>query len=86
MGNGEAKELIYMTHGHELRWGKDGGRGNTGRRGRKGRKKKDNCNSIINKLYLKKTPIHIMNIHQKSIKKKEQTKSSNTKKPIHTMA
>ena len=21
MGNGEAKELICMTHGHELRWG-----------------------------------------------------------------
>ena len=27
MGNGEAKELICMTHGHELRWGNDGGRG-----------------------------------------------------------
>ena len=27
MGNGEAKELIYMTHGLELRWGNDGGRG-----------------------------------------------------------
>ena len=25
MGNGEAKELICMTHGHELRWGNDGG-------------------------------------------------------------
>ena len=21
LGNGEAKELICMTHGHELRWG-----------------------------------------------------------------
>ena len=21
MGNGEAKELVCMTHGHELRWG-----------------------------------------------------------------
>ena len=31
MGNGEAKELIYMTHGHELRWGNDGGREGTGR-------------------------------------------------------
>ena len=30
MGNGEAKELIYMTHGHELRWRKGGGRGGTG--------------------------------------------------------
>ena len=27
MGNGEAKELIYMTDGHELRWGNDGGGG-----------------------------------------------------------
>ena len=27
MGNGEAKELICMTHGHELRQGNDGGRG-----------------------------------------------------------
>ena len=25
MRNGAAKELIYMTHGHELRWGNDGG-------------------------------------------------------------
>ena len=25
MGNGEAKELICMTHGHEIRWGNDGG-------------------------------------------------------------
>ena len=29
MGNGEAKELICMTHtyGHELRWGNAGGKG-----------------------------------------------------------
>ena len=27
MGNGQAKELIGMTHGHELRWGNDDGRG-----------------------------------------------------------
>ena len=27
MGNGEAKELIYIIHRHELRWGNDGGRG-----------------------------------------------------------
>ena len=26
MGNGQAKELIGMTHGHELRWGNDDGR------------------------------------------------------------
>ena len=25
IGNGEAKELIHMTHGHELRWGIAGG-------------------------------------------------------------
>ena len=30
MGNGEAKELICMTHGHELRWGSQGW-GETGR-------------------------------------------------------
>ena len=38
MGNVETKELICMTHGHELRWGNAGGRGCAGRRGRKGRK------------------------------------------------
>ena len=27
IGNGEAKELICMTHGHELKWGNAGGRG-----------------------------------------------------------
>ena len=26
IGNGEAKELICMTHGHELMWGNTGGR------------------------------------------------------------
>ena len=52
MGNGETKELVCMTHGHELRLGNDGGQG-TGQRGIKGRKKWDNCNSIINKRYLK---------------------------------
>ena len=53
MGNGKAKELICMIHGHELRRGDDGGRGSAGWRGIKGRKKWDNCNSIINKTYLK---------------------------------
>ena len=38
MGNGEAKELICMTHGHELRWRNVGGRLGAGRRGIKGRK------------------------------------------------
>ena len=53
IGNGEFKELIYTTHGHEIRLGNDGGQG-TGQRGIKGRKKWDNCNSIINKIYFKK--------------------------------
>ena len=43
MGNREAKALISMTHGSELRWGNDGGR-------IKGRKKWDNCNSVFNKI------------------------------------
>ena len=52
IGNGEAKELIFTTHGHEL-WEEDvGGRGWAGWRGVKGGKW-DNCNSIINKIYLK---------------------------------
>ena len=53
MGNGEAKELICTTHGHKLRWGNDGGREGAEQRGMNGRKKRDNCNSIINKIYLK---------------------------------
>ena len=51
MGNGGAKELTCMTHGHELRWGNAGRRGSTGQRGIKERKKWDNHNSIINKIY-----------------------------------
>ena len=38
MGNVEAKELICVTHGHELRWENDGGIRGTGPRGIKGRK------------------------------------------------
>ena len=53
MGNGEAKELICTTHGHELKRGKVGGRQCAGQKGIKG-VKWDNCNSIINKVYLKK--------------------------------
>ena len=42
-----------MTHGHELFGGRDvGGRGCAGWSGVK-RGKWDNCNSIINKIYLK---------------------------------
>ena len=39
MRNVEAKELICMTHGHEIRWGNAGGRGGAGKRGIKERKK-----------------------------------------------
>ena len=39
IGNGEAKELTCITHGHELRWGNAGGRRDAGWRGRNGRKK-----------------------------------------------
>ena len=53
MGNGEAKELIGMTHGHELSGRNVGGKEGGWQRGIKGRKKWDNCNSIINKIYLK---------------------------------
>ena len=53
IGNGEAKELICTAHGHELR-GECQREGDAGWRGRKGRKKWDNCNSTINKIYLKK--------------------------------
>ena len=52
MGNGEAKELICVTHGHELRWG-NASRGVQGGGEWRGGKKWDNCNRIINKTYLK---------------------------------
>ena len=38
MGNGEDKELICMTHGHELRGRTAGRKGGTGWRGAKGEK------------------------------------------------
>ena len=41
-----------MTHGHELKGGNVGGRVSAGRRGIE-EGKWDNCNSIINKIYLK---------------------------------
>ena len=53
IGNGEVKELIYMTHGHELTGGLLEGKGVPGGGGQRG-KYWDNCNSIINKTYLKK--------------------------------
>ena len=50
IGHVEAKELICMTHGHELRGGNAGGKGVQGE-GEKRGEKWDNCNSIINKIY-----------------------------------
>ena len=49
IGNGVAKELILMTHGHEQWWGdcmrEWGVLGGGGQR-----EKNQNCNSIINKI------------------------------------
>ena len=60
MGNGEAKELICVTHGHELRGRMLEGMGVLGRGGQKG-EKWENFNSIINKIYLiKKENSHII--------------------------
>ena len=42
-----------MTHGHELRWGNDGGRVGKGHKEIKRRKEWGSCNSIINEIYLK---------------------------------
>ena len=53
MGNGEAKELTCMTHGHELRVGHCWREGGCRAERDKGEKKWDNYNSIINKIYLK---------------------------------
>ena len=53
VGNVEAKELVRMTHGHELEGGNVGGRGWAGWSGVRGGEW-DNCNSIINKYILKK--------------------------------
>ena len=49
MGNGEAKELICMIHGHELRWENAGRRRGTGQKGIKGEKlRKLKKNSYFN--------------------------------------
>ena len=48
IGNGGAKELVSITHGHELRGGIAGGNGGTRQKGTKRIKKWDNYNSIIN--------------------------------------
>ena len=50
MGNGEAKGLICMTNGHELRWGECWWEGWCREEGQKGEKNWDNYNSIINKI------------------------------------
>ena len=51
IGNGEAKELTYMTHRHELREELLEGWKVLCRGGQRG-KNWDNYNSIINKIYL----------------------------------
>ena len=53
-----------MTHGHDLKGGNVGGRGCAGWRGVKGGKW-DNCNSIINKIHLKKQPL--LNVKSKTL-------------------
>ena len=53
MGNGGAKELIFMTHGHELSLGNTDRSGSAEQKGIKGRKKWDSCNSRIHKIYFK---------------------------------
>ena len=54
IGNGEAKELICTTHGHELRGWECQSEGWYKTEGIKGRKKLDNYNSITNKVHFKK--------------------------------
>ena len=54
IGNVEAKELICTTNGHKLRVGRCWNKKDIEWSGVKGRKKWDNCNSIINKIYLKR--------------------------------
>ena len=59
MGNGEAKELICMAHGHELRelsWGNDGGMGGAVWSRIKGGKWYNN-NSTVSKIYFLKSGI-----------------------------
>ena len=55
IGNGEAKEVMCMTLGHELRRGLLEGMGLLGRveEGAKG-ENWDKCNNIINKIYFKR--------------------------------
>ena len=57
IGNVEAKELICVTHGNELKGRECGWEAVCRAEGNKGEKKWDNCNSIINKIYLKRKNI-----------------------------
>ena len=58
IGNGEAKELMCTTHGHELRGRIAGGNGGTRQRRSKGEKNWVNCHSIINKIFFFKKRSH----------------------------
>ena len=51
IGNGEAKEVTCMTHGHELRVVMAGRNGGYWIKGTKG-KNWDNSNNMINKIYI----------------------------------
>ena len=66
IGNGEAKELIYTTHGLELRGGECFWGCGAGQRGIKGRKKMGHIyNSIINKYIKKKAIINVNTLMSK---------------------
>ena len=54
IGNLEAKELICMTHGHELKGGNVGGRGCAGQTGIKGRNGTTVIAESIKYIFLKK--------------------------------
>ena len=78
IGNGEAKKLVCTTHGHELSGRNAGGSGGTGQRGAKG--KQDNCNSIINKMYLIKKQekgknVPIVPVSSENTREQEEAKS-----------
>ena len=55
IGNGEAKELIHMTHGHEKWCGDCLREWRVLCGGGQSVKSWDNCNSIINKIYKNKS-------------------------------
>ena len=59
IGNGVAKVLLCLIHGHELRRGVAGGNGVSGGTGQR-RKNWDNSNSIINKMFLKKNQLMLI--------------------------